>query len=390
MRPLHIIAVLFAAAVLALPLHAQDTSAQQAKKAELEKQIARIDKQLSENRTKSRNALSELNLVQKKRALRTSMIAQTEKQIRLYDDALYAKQRQINVLQGRVDTLTAYYARLVGGAYRNRDARIWYMYILASDNLSQAFRRYSYFKNLSSSMKDQAVKLREAKAEVEKEKAELEVLRKDALTVKDQRKKELTALQQDEKNCQGVVNELKRNRGKYEKELAAKKKQVEALNREIQRIIAEAVRKAGASKKTEVDVALASEFVRNKGRLPWPVDGTLTGKYGQHNHAVFTNVKLPFNYGVDVSTAKGARVCTVFEGVVKQIAVVAGNNQCVLVQHGDYFTLYCKLRQVKVKPGDKVTTGQQLGTVDTINGETQLHFEIWKGQTSQNPENWLK
>ena len=105
---------------------------------------------------------------------------------------------------------------------------------------------------------------------------------------------------------------------------------------------------------------------------------------------MFKNLELPPNNGMDIALAKGSGVKAVFNGVVKQVLVMPGYNQCVLVQHGNYFTFYCKLKSVNVKAGAKVKTGDVIGTVDTINGDTQLHFEVWKGTKPQNPESWLR
>ena len=93
---------------------------------------------------------------------------------------------------------------------------------------------------------------------------------------------------------------------------------------------------------------------------------------------------------MDIALSKGTEVKAVFDGVVTQVFVMPGYNQCVLVQHGNYFTLYCKMKSVAVKAGTKVKTGETLGTIDTINGQTQLHFEVWKGKDPQNPEQWLR
>ena len=185
------------------------------------------------------------------------------------------------------------------------------------------------------------------------------------------------------------MDRLKKQKKRYQKELAAKKKQVEALDRDIARIVREAMKKS-PSGKTEIDRALATEFSKNKGLLPWPADGPVVEPFGERYHQVYKNIKLPKNNGIDIALKSGTAVCCVFDGVVKQVLVMPGYNQCVLVQHGNYFTFYCKLRNVKVKSGQKVTTGQQLGVVDTINKETQLHFQVWKDTTPQNPESWLK
>ena len=99
---------------------------------------------------------------------------------------------------------------------------------------------------------------------------------------------------------------------------------------------------------------------------------------------------MPFNNGVNVSVAKGTKIQAVFNGEVKRVIVMPGYNKCVLVQHGSYFTFYCKLASVSVKAGDKVKTGQTIGVVDTIDGQTQFHFQLWEGQKPQDPEKWLR
>ena len=105
---------------------------------------------------------------------------------------------------------------------------------------------------------------------------------------------------------------------------------------------------------------------------------------------MFKNLELPPNNGIDIAVAKASDVKCVFKGVVKQVFVMPGYNQCVLISHGNYFTFYCKLKSVNVKAGDKVGTGDSIGKVDTINGDTQLHFEVWLNTKPQNPETWLR
>lgn len=371
-------------------LEAQDIKVHEQRKAQLEKDIELIDRQLSENESRSRSMLSRLTLLRTQISNRNALISESNRLIRKYADEIYLSQLQINRLDARIDTLTVHFGKLVRSAYRNRDAKVWYMYILASDNIGQAFRRYSYFKNLSSEMKRQAEDISRAKEELEERKAELQALKADAEKVKAGREKELASLQAEKESSEKVVAQLKRNRSRYEKELAAKRKEINALNRKIEKLIAEAMGTEGKSKEAEIDYALDAEFSKNKGKLPWPVDGVIVDRFGQHYHPVFTRVKLPFNNGISIAVAKGARVKAVFDGVVKQIVVMPGYNQCVLVQHGNWFSFYCKLQNTTVKAGDKVKTGQTIGSVDTINGDTQLHFQIWQKQTPQNPELWLR
>jgi septal ring factor EnvC (AmiA/AmiB activator) len=395
MKRIYILAV---ALVLALmPAAAQDVSKQESRKAKLQREIELLDKQLAQNASKSSALLSNLELLKKNIENRKALVKESDKEIRRYADSVYLKQLAINRLKARVDTLTAHYSRLVKSAYKNRDSRIWYMYILASDNLGQAYRRFGYFRNLSTRMKEEAVAIKAMQEELEVERARLAQLKKDAEKVKAERVKELEKLRKDEAASANTIAKLKKDRKKYEKELKAKKKEVEALNKEIARIIAEASKPkpSGGSQKTQKDdpaaVALSAEFSANKGKLPWPVSGSVVAKFGKQYHPVFKNLELPANNGLDIAAPQGSQIKAVFNGTVKQVFVMPGYNQCVLVQHGkNYFTFYCKLGTVTVKAGDKVTTGQVLGTMETQSGNNQIHFELWKDSKPQNPEGWLR
>lgn len=386
-----IFALLLMFQVNAFVSFAQDTRAQQSKKSRLEKEIAAIDKQLKDNAMQSKNAMTALTLTRQKIEARKALVEDSDREIAVLRGKIGEKQKEVDRLQGRLDTLSVYYGKLVKSAYRNRDSKVWYMYILASENLGQAFRRAGYLKNLSTEMNRQGEKIKETRAVLQDEMDSLAVMRNQAQALRTKRAADVELLRKEESQSQTYVDQLKRNRSKYQKDLAAKKKQVEALNREIERIIAASMRGKGTGKiKQPVDMKLDSEFSKNKGRLPWPADGPVVDHFGQHYHPVFKSVKLPFSNGVNIALPKDAPVKAVFDGVVKQIVVMPGYNKCVLVQHGNYFSFYCKLGSTAVKPGDKVKTGQIVGTVDTIDGMNQLHFQIWKGTTPQNPELWLR
>jgi len=376
---------------------AQDTRRQESRKAQLEKEIEAINRQLRDNARSSSRALTDLTLVRRKISARQALIAESDREIRALDDSMQVRQREIDRLQARHDTLTFYYNRLVRNAYKNRDSRIWYMYILASENIGQAVRRFGYLRGFSREMSAQARRIQETAARLEVEKEQLSGLREEARVLRSQRQADVDALRGEEGESERIVSQLQRDRKKYQAELQKKNREVEALNREIAAIIRKATSKgSGSSKKggkttsTAVDETLSNNFAANKGRLPWPVEGSVIESYGQHYHPVYKNVKLPFNNGVTLAVARGAQAHAVFDGTVAQVVVIPGYNQCVLVQHGSYFTFYCKLKSVSVKAGEKVKTGQVLGTVDTLSGEDQFHFQLWKERSPQDPEKWLK
>ena len=379
---------------------AQDTRRQESRKAQLEKEIAAINRQLKDNARSSSRALTDLSLVRRKIAARQELIAESDREIRALDDSMKVRQQEIDRLQARHDTLSLYYNRLVRGAYKNRDSRLWYMYILSSENIGQAVRRFGYLRGLSRNMSEQAKRIQETAAALELEKERLAGLKEEAQVLRGQRQADVDALRGEEGESAGLVARLEKDRRKYQNDLKKKNREVEALNREIAEIIRKATAKPKSGGKstskgrkttsTAVDETLSKNFAANKGRLPWPVEGTVIESYGQHYHPVYKNVKLPFNNGVTLAVARGAQAHAVFDGTVAQVVVIPGYNQCVLVQHGSYFTFYCKLKAVSVKAGEKVKTGQVLGTVDTLSGEDQFHFQLWQERTPQNPENWLR
>ncbi len=396
-----IILVMWALLVWAPSAAGQNTRAQESRKAQLMREMEILNKQIKENSAAGSKALSNLQLVRRQIDIRRQLIASADREISALDDSIKAVSSEIALLQARSDTLNTYYSRLVRSAYKNRDTRLWYMYILSSSSFGQAFRRVAYLRGLSRDMSEQAVKIRETEAKLTVQKDRLAGLRAESEALRQERIADLAAVKKEEASASAIVSQLQQQKKKYQAELSKKAKEVEALNREIQKIIADATKPAASSTKkggksgtktvsSEIDTKLAGQFQSNKGKLPWPSDGTVVERFGQHPHPVFKNVQMPFNNGVTIAVKKDAPVKAVFNGKVARIVVMPGYNQCVLVQHGSYFTFYCKLKEVKVKAGDKVTTGQVLGTVDTIAGENQLHFQLWSGKDPQNPENWLK
>lgn len=386
-------------ALLGVSAWGQKTSSMkklESQRAQLEKEIAILNRQLKENSSAREQALSSLTLVRTKISAREKLIAGCDQTLRVLDDSIRTCKAELDRLQARHDTLSAYYARLVRGAYKNRDSRMWYMYVLASESIGQGFRRFGYLRSLAAEMSSQATRIRETAAAMQVEKDRLESLRADAAAVRSQIVRERSKLRAEEDESNRLVQKLGKDRKKYQKQLQEKNRQKEALNKKIADLIRQQSQKQQSSLKkgkttsTAVDTKLSNEFASNRGRLPWPVEGAVVETFGKHKHPIYQNVDLPQNNGVTLAVKKGTQAKAVFNGTVTQIVVLPGYNQCVLVNHGEYFTLYSKLGTVAVKSGDKVKTGQVIGTVDTIAGEDLFHFELWHGTTPQNPENWLR
>ena len=371
---------------LACAAASAQTKAQKDRKAKLERDIAILNQQLKETAAKTKDANQALKLTRTRISSRKELIDENNRRINALGLEIKQKSHDLDSLQERLDTLASRYSRLIRNAYRNRDTRIWYMYILSSGNLGQGFRRFGYLKSLARTINVQGADIKGTRTKIGDEKAKLDSL---VSTLKDARKEhlaELDKLNKDEQDSRQLVASLNSDKARYQSELAKKRRQMEALKSEMEKM----VRSSQSKPKSAVDIKLDKEFASNKGKLPWPADGPVVDSFGQHNHPVYTNVQMPFNNGINIALPKDSPVKAVFNGIVCQVVMIPGYNKCVLVQHGGYYSFYCKLGTVNVKAGEKIKTGQVLGRVDTIAGETQLHFELWEGRTPRNPESWLR
>ena len=382
--------ILLLCSLCAVPLRAQDLSAKQQRKQKIEQEIRFLDKQLKNLGDKHRSTTEHLTLVQKKVSARKSLLNRIDGQIHELDAQIAEKKADIARMQAELDTLGGYYERLIYNAYKNRDTKVWFMYVLGSESVGQGYRRLTYFKNLSDAVGVQADRIRETRARLEQEQISLQESRRQLVALRGQREKEYKQLVSDQKQSQSLIKRIAKDQKKYRKDLAAKRKEVENLNRQIAKMVASTVA-ADKRAKDMVDPTLSGEFAQNKGKLGWPVnEGVITDRFGVHYHPVYKNIRLPENNGITISTNAGAEVFSVFDGVVKQIVVIPGYNQCVLIQHGRYYTFYCKLAGVSVKPRQKVRTGESIGYLTVDGNVSAIHFQIWDGTVKQDPEKWLK
>lgn len=404
-----------AAALLTVPSAAlaQNKTIESKKKeaGKLQEDIKFLDKQISETKKQRENTLTELKLINKKVDTRKKLIERLEEDIKRQSDEISGKTRAIEIMNARLDSLRAAYKRMIIKAYRNRDTRKWFMYIIASENVEQGYRRWSYLKKYSASLSEMARQIREDTRRMEGERSELSHLQAEKIKDQQATTEEYNKLKKDQDKSKAYANTLARQQKKYTQELQKKKQQADRLNKEIERLIsqaiaaerkkaAEATKKSGASKsgssgktyaETPESAKLSGSFESNKGNIPWPVKkGMIVEGFGSHPHPTIKGVTLPFNNGVNISVPKGSQVYSVFEGVVKQIIVIPGYSHCVLIEHGKFFTFYCKLGKVSVKSGQKVAQGTVIGTIDSNQESPEIHFELWNGTQKQNPENWLK
>lgn len=390
--------------LLAYPVFSQDVSGLEGRRKKTEENIAYINSLLSKTGGKKTSSLEELGLLQKKIDYRREQVRNVEAQIGLFNQEISSAQRKITTLQKELKTLKEAYASLLSAIYTKRRNSTWLMYVLASDDLSQAYRRLKYFRSFADLAVSQGEQVKTTALELEEKKKELEEKKKELVAVQKEREAELKELVNDESKLKVALQKLEKEEKSLKSSLQKEQASLKSLNAEIKRILSANTSTKGSSnntgsssKSTELpaaDKALSGRFEANRGKLPWPLKrGVIIMKHGAVTHPLFKLAKFPPNDGITISTDANAEVYAIFDGEVKAVFPAQSYRNCVAVRHGEYLSIYCKLRTVKVKTGDKVKTGESLGVLDVENGASLLYFQLWKQtkgkDVSQNPELWF-
>ena len=204
----------------------------------------------------------------------------------------------------------------------------------------------------------------------------------------------------DKKQQEILLAQIKKKERKYKRELNAKVKTEKQLTSAIDKLIKEAIAKANAKKGVKKSTgfaltpeakALAVNFEKNKGKLPWPVEsGIITRRFGKQPHPTFKGITIE-STGLHIATDKGNNAESVFKGKVLAVQTLAEKRKSVLVQHGNYITAYNNLENVYVSEGQEVNTGQILGKIftDKVTGKTKLIFVLYKNTAKLNPQSWI-
>lgn len=390
---------------------AQQTQAQlERKKQQILIEIKSVQKLLQVEQSKERNILAEIEEFNRKISLNRQLIKNVELQVSASNKEIKQKEQQIAQLKKELEDLKQDYALIIEKSYKNKSNESKLMYILSSDNFLQAYKRVQYLKQYAQYRQEQGVELQAKNLELNQAVIVLEQKRKKQNQLLLEQKSNQVALQNDLKKQKDLVALVKKDQKTYNSQILAKQKQTKEIDRQIQKLIQEAIALANkkareaagksASKGSSTAKAtfeltpegklVANNFKANKGKLPWPVEkGYVSLAYGDQPHPVQTHLTI-HNSGVEISTENGAKARSVFQGEVLQVQVLSGGNKAVLIQHGDYITVYQNLNQVYVTPGQKVTLKQEIGTINTNStGKSILKFLLTHNTDINNPQSWL-
>lgn len=432
--------LLFISLILVLPLAAQNSKKvkelkqQQTKlKTELQKSKTQLDQTRKQVKTGQQN----VDFLGLQMNNRLSRIHQLEEELDGLEADIIRLQKNITELDGEVRMRRQRLKAAVRYARTQRESTDPFVFVLSAKTFTQMYRRARYAReyacyqqNLGEQILQKQAELLDAQnllltAKSQKSGVLHEVMlqRKDLNAQQVQEKKKVAGLKKQESGLQGKVAEQQKQLAALDKKIEqviayeieqARKKAEEEARKKAE---AEAAKKKAEAEKsgkpatttttpkktttpstpaksgtwlTAEDRQINGTFEQNKGRLPVPITGQymLGSRFGIYNVPGMKNVQLD-NKGTNYIGRPGARARAVFDGVVTSVFQFAGARH-VLVRHGSYISVYSNLSSTIVKKGQKVKTRDILGTVaDDGSGNCTLQFQLRKETAKLNPEAWI-
>lgn len=364
----------------------------------IQKELKQINNLLVINNKKKEVAFSDIENLTLKIQRQQEIVKLTNRQINILNEEISQNQKTKANLEKNLEEIKLAYKQMIIRSYKARSGKNKLMFILSAETFFQAFKRTQYIKQYASHRRNQAkkiVSISENISNVIKDLSQRLDLKRDLLQKNRDNQK---TLESEKTRVNKMAYQLRSQEKKYKRNIVLKQKESEKIDKEIEKLIKEAIAASNRKKAksnnfslTPEALALAKSFELNKGKLPWPVSrGVVIQKFGTQPHPVVRTAKIKSN-GIVIATEKSAKVKTVFKGVVLSVLKFRGSNPTVLVQHGNYITAYKNLAKVFVEKGDNLDSGQVIGEVynNESSGKSTLQFSVFKKTTPLNPIYWI-
>jgi murein hydrolase activator len=413
------------------------------KKKKLQQEIQNINKELNETQKDKKSSMKKLVELNKKILMRQELITTINEQLSLTEIEINKKVNDINILNNDVKTQKELYSKLLVLQYKKNKSLNTISYFFSPQYHNQLARNLKYSEYINTKRKQIVANIKGKKEELNTKVIELEEIKNNQNSLLTSKEKEKQEFNVEKKEKEKTLTQLQHKEKDLKQLIKKKQEDAAKLNNAIKRIIEEEVKKAREAeiakakikikkaesnlknsvsknsntnkeqkelKQAEIELEkaessksnsevfslspetqkLSSLFENNKNSLPWPViSGQISSTYGEHPHPELKGIKIK-NNGLDFVTKPG-NFRAVFDGEVSGVIQIPGAGKAIIVRHGQYLTVYSNADEVQVKKGDKIKTKQTIGTIAlNDDGKPELHFEIWKGSQTLNPQLWLK
>ncbi len=397
---------------LVLSLSLAPACAQRTSKAQLQKEkqqnldkIKETEKILSQTAQEKKNSLGQLNALTQRIRQQEALILSVRSEIELMDMDIGENNEILKALQTDLGRLKAEYATMVFSAQKSNGGVSKLMFLFSAATFDQLAMRLKYMEQYSAARKQQAAAIKRVQEQLAEQVLVIEGKKDDKNKLLNEEVSEKNNLDGLKRKQNNILGSLTKEEKRLKKDLEETRKAVAKLDKLINDIIREEMERAArearereaaksknreAAKASEANAALSNSFEENKTKFPWPASGFISQKFGRQNHPVLRGIVLQ-NDGINIQTAQGEKVKSIFAGEVRAVAFIPTLGSSVIINHGEYFTVYSGLKDVIVKKGQKVTNNQEIGRVQVnSDGISELRFQIRKNTVALDPQGWLK
>ena len=384
-----------------IQLNAQDYQARQkkleAQKISLKKEISQINLLIADSKKRSKNLANDLEDLQLKISVRDKLININNSQLNNLTNIIKNQNDRIASLEVDLINLKSEYEKIIYNSYKKRSSQMKLMFLFASENVNQAFKRFQYFKQYSKYRKKQADRILQVQSEIEDTVDSLVIRKNQKQKIIEENQDIKQSLSKEKQQQDNLFDSLLKNQKNYAAQINEKEKQAKLIDNEIQKLIRLAIAESNKNKNstnfalTPEGRIISSSFQSNRGRLPWPVkEGVIVRRFGRQPHPVVRTTTINSN-GISIATSPNSIAYSVFDGEVLSVYGFSGGNPGVLIRHGKYISNYQNLSSIFVKKGDKINANDEIGIVFTndSNGKTILKFNIFNELKPENPAIWL-
>jgi septal ring factor EnvC (AmiA/AmiB activator) len=420
------------------------TAAGQSKQQDLEKRRSQLleeikltNRQLEKTKTSQKNELQQFQILKEQARNREKLVQHLLAEIKSVNSEIAKAGKELDQLEAEITQLKQEYAAILQKTYRIKLGTDPLMLILSADNFNQAFQRWIYVNQIKRMRSEQAGVIKTKQMSYREKITQLEVYKKTKEKLAQEEVNQKQKIDEEAKQKEALIANLKQDEQSLRSQISEKDKQQKQLQKEIEKLIQEAIRKAKEEERerkrkekeeeerrnlalknnspqnqedkpsadvaskpkatpkptppTPAATALSEDFSKNKGKLPWPVErGTISKRFGTQAHDVVSNIMIT-NNGIDIRTEPNAPVKAIFKGKVIGKKYIPDQHYMVLLQHGKYYTVYSNIVNIAVKEGQEVNPGTIIGyATGDESTTTEVHFELWQEFTTLDPSTWLK
>ena len=364
-------------------------------KKQIQEDIKKIELKLKTNSKQKKLIVSNAEDINYKIKLQQNLINNINSQLNLILREIDRNENRLSDLKQRELILKDELSKMLLSAYKKKSNLNKLMFVFSSTSFQQAYKRIQYFKQYANFQSKTLSKIKINSNDIKNTIVVLDSQKTNKKLLIDENEEIKRDLSVEYSDLNNLIAEVNKNQKRYSAEIKQKQKLTREIDKKIQRLIEEALAKAkkkdGRFELTEEAKLISKNFNANKGKLPSPViRGSVVLGFGKQPHPIVKTTTIQSN-GVRIRTSSDVEARTIFNGVVYSIIKSKNNTHTILIQHGNFFTVYKNLSDIYVKKGDKLKTKDSIGKIatDPLNGQTILSFSIFNNGVPQNPRFWI-